>query len=817
MPKINIQVKHCLTMSNQLSPNATMANTSVYESFFATSLKALFLTDLKGKILEVNQAACEMFGYTESEIKALGRDGIIDITDPNLHRLLLERKENGTIEGVITGIRKNGQRFPVNISSIVIFTPDGEKITSIIATDITVDLKKEAHLQYLLEEAKALHLKEEDNLKLLESVLDSITDGFFIVDRQWNIIFINRTAENVFGKTEQQLIGKNIWDEFPVLSIFKEHVDYDTLYTKNKSIRFREYFPAFKIWADVSAFPSEKNISIYFKDVTEVKNLRSLEKLERDILEMNARQDSTVENILDYYLREIEQMHNGMICSVLRVKGNKLYNWSSPNLPESYCNAIEGTEIMDNHGSCGTAAFRKEKIVVADIENDIRWINCNKIALQEGLRSSWSFPIIDSHNKVLATFAIYYKKPKVPTPEEESTLERVKNLLMIILENKLSVERVRSSNQSYDMVAQATNDAIWDWDLESNEVVRTGKGLKILFGYDTAEADADNDFWNKRIYPTDLQPLLIKRQAILDNPDAQYWEDEYRFLKKNGHYAYVHDKGYIIRNAEGKATRLVGATRDISERKESEALMFELNSRLKQRAEEMAASNVELERFAYIASHDMQEPLRMITSFLQLFKKKYEDQIDETAEQYIHFAMDGAERMKKLIMDLLEYSRVGSNKDDITEIDTNGLLKEVGNVFAGRLEEVHGSLTIGNLPSMQANRTQLFQLFQNLVGNALKYNSAEAPKIAVEGKEEANQYVFSVKDNGIGIKPIFFEKIFVLFQRLHHKNEYSGTGIGLAICKKIVERHGGKIWVESELGKGSCFYFTISKSADQFR
>ena len=263
MPKINIQVKHCLTMSNQLSPNATMANTSVYESFFATSLKALFLTDLKGKILEVNQAACEMFGYTESEIKALGRDGIIDITDPNLHRLLLERKENGTIEGVITGIRKNGQRFPVNISSIVIFTPDGEKITSIIATDITVDLKKEAHLQYLLEEAKALHLKEEDNLKLLESVLDSITDGFFIVDRQWNIIFINRTAENVFGKTEQQLIGKNIWDEFPVLSIFKEHVDYDTLYTKNKSIRFREYFPAFKIWADVSAFPSEKNISIY--------------------------------------------------------------------------------------------------------------------------------------------------------------------------------------------------------------------------------------------------------------------------------------------------------------------------------------------------------------------------------------------------------------------------------------------------------------------------------------------------------------------------------------------------------------------------
>ena len=417
----------------------------------------------------------------------------------------------------------------------------------------------------------------------------------------------------------------------------------------------------------------------------------------------------------------------------------------------------------------------------------------------------------------MGTFAIYYKQVKSPTKEEENTLERVKNILTIILENRLSVEAVKFSIQSYDMVAKATNDAIWDWDMETNEVIRTGKGMKSLFGYDREEADTDNDFWKKKVHPEDLLPVLERRQVILDTTDDQYWEDEYRFMKKDGKYAYVHDKGYIMRNEEGKAIRLVGATRDISERKESETLMLELNNRLKQRADELAASNIELERFAYIASHDMQEPLRMITSFLQLFKKKYEEQIDETAEQYIHYAMDGADRMKKLIMDLLEYSRVGSNKDDLTEIDTNALLQEVVNVFMGRIEEMNVAVEIDPLPMVRGNRTQLFQLFQNLIGNALKYHSGQSPRIQIEGKEEASQFVFSVRDNGIGIKPIFFEKIFVLFQRLHHKNEYSGTGIGLAICKKIIEKHGGKIWVESEPGKGSCFYFTISKSIEQYR
>lgn len=794
-----------------------MINTFVYESFFENSLNALFLLKPDGAILRANQCACEMFGYTQAELQQLGREGIIDTTTPEFIELIERRSIDGRSKGIITGIRKNGKHFPLKISSVVIYNEEGEELISIIATDVSEQQRQQKELTALLDQTQKLHQKEEDSRILLENVLDSITDGFFIVDREWKILFWNKAAETIMRKTEAELIGKNIWEEFPDLAILQEHIDFKTLFEKNQSIRFREYFPNYRIWADVSAYPSDKNISVYFKDVTEVKNLRTLERLEREVLEMNARPDSVLEDTLDFYLRQIQEIHKGMICSVLRVKGGKLLTWSAPGLSDHFNNQIEGIPISEGAGSCGTAAFRKEKVIVVDIEHDPLWADCKQFAIAEGLKACWSFPLIDSRNEVMGTFAIYYKKIKAPTRDEENTLERAKNLLMIILENRLSVEAVKSSNQNYDMVAKATNDAIWDWNVETDQIARTGNGLEVLFGYKLDEAAGEENFWNKRIHPDDLPRVMRTQETLMNDPSKMYWEDEYRFRKKDGNYAHVFDKGYIIRDANGRATRLIGATRDISERKESEALLLELNNRLKQRADELAASNVELERFAYIASHDMQEPLRMITSFLQLFKKKYEDQIDETAEQYIHFAVDGADRMKKLIMDLLEYSRVGSNKDDFTEIETDALLKEVVNVFLTRIDEMKAEIVVGKLPDIRANRTQMFQLFQNLIGNALKYHTGESPRVEIEGKEEEHHYLFSVRDNGIGIKPIFFEKIFVLFQRLHHKNEYSGTGIGLAICKKIIDKHGGRIWVESEPGKGSCFYFTISKSVDDYR
>lgn len=784
-----------------------MVKTSLYRCLLDVAQTALLIIQSDGTPLEANKAACKLFGYTEKEFKALGQKGLHTLTglSPDIFQ---QKPTNGILVKKSTGIRKNNNQFAAEIT-LYIDTDDSNY--AVLVKDISEYKVNGLQLEGLPGEMQKTPKQEADSRAIMKNVLNNITDGFIIIDRNWDILFWNKAAETILGKNETDLLGKNIWEEFPELEVLKLHKNYQILLEEKKSIRFREYFPSYKVWADVSVYPSEHTISVYFKDVTEVKNLQTLQKLEREVLEMNAKQDIPFEKALDFYLLELEKLHPGMNCSVLRLQGNQLFNWSSPSLPQRYTQAINGALIGENQGSCGTAAYLMEKVVVADISRDFRWAEYKHLALREGLKACWSFPIIDSANNIMGTFAIYYNRIKTPTPEEESTLERAKNLLTIIIENKLSLEAVKESNRSYDLVALATNDAIWDWDLTTNKVVRTGMGLKILFGYEQAEADADLDFWMKRVHPDDKKWVITKQREFLDNPVNQYWEEEYRFRKINGEYAYVFDRGYIIRNEEGKAIRMIGATRDITERKQNEALLLELNNKLKQRADELAASNVELERFAYIASHDMQEPLRMISSFLQLFRKKYEGQLDETAEQYIHYAVDGADRMKRLIKDLLEYSKVGSSKENYEEVNTYNLVNEVVNVFLDRLEEMKGVITIDNLPQVLANKTQLFQLFQNLIGNALKYAGNEPPRILIQGVEASDHYQFSIRDNGIGIKPVFFEKIFVLFQRLHHKNEYGGTGIGLAVCKKIVERHKGRIWLESEPGKGSCFYFTISK------
>jgi signal transduction histidine kinase len=231
-------------------------------------------------------------------------------------------------------------------------------------------------------------------------------------------------------------------------------------------------------------------------------------------------------------------------------------------------------------------------------------------------------------------------------------------------------------------------------------------------------------------------------------------------------------------------------------------------------AEELKRSNKELEEFAYVASHDLQEPLRMVTGYSQLLAKRYGDRLDQKAKEYIGFAVDGAKRMQGLIEDLLTYSRVGSKGKVFAWTDCEVVL---GKALAGlqiAIQECGATVTHDPLPTVMGDDFQLGQLFQNLLGNAIKYRNSKAPQVHVSCKKEIGKWVFSVNDNGIGIDPQYHERVFTIFQRLHTKEQYPGSGIGLAICKKIVERHGGKIWIESELGKGSTFYFTLPVNAE---
>jgi PAS domain S-box-containing protein len=256
-----------------------------------------------------------------------------------------------------------------------------------------------------------------------------------------------------------------------------------------------------------------------------------------------------------------------------------------------------------------------------------------------------------------------------------------------------------------------------------------------------------------------------------------------------------------LESAEG--ILVTAAIRNISVRKESE-------ERLVKTVGELSRSNEELQQFAYVSSHDLQEPLRMVASYTQLLAKRYKGRLDSDADEFIAFAVDGCNRMQGLIQDLLTYSRAGTNKKALCEVSGDEALQGALTNLRVTIEQSGAVVSHDSLPAIETDQTQLTQVFQNLVGNAIKYRTAEAPRVHVSAaKNGDNEWIFSVRDNGLGIAPQYFDRIFILFQRLHGRNEFEGTGIGLAICKKVLERLGGRIWVESQPGTGSTFYFAL--------
>ena len=258
-----------------------------------------------------------------------------------------------------------------------------------------------------------------------------------------------------------------------------------------------------------------------------------------------------------------------------------------------------------------------------------------------------------------------------------------------------------------------------------------------------------------------------------------------------------------------------GLQSTIEEKERLENRLKKKSKDLEESVEMIKSTNRELEEFAYTVSHDLKEPLRMVRSFMNLLENKYKDQLDQQAQKYIHFAVDGAERMNGLIDDLLEFSRVGRRYKKTEKIDLNRLLDEVASNYMHEINEGNISIQVEDLPEIIGVPVSLKLLFQNLISNGLKFQSGDKkPVVTVSCKEMENVWQFAVSDNGIGIDESHFERIFKLFKRLHTHEEFSGSGAGLAICKKVVEQHRGEIWVESEEGKGSTFYFTLKKQQD---
>ncbi|MEX0812591.1 MAG: PAS domain S-box protein [Chitinophagales bacterium] len=946
-----------------------------YKNIIEHSQSGIGILTIDDEQLYMNPLFEKMLGYSASEIQNLGGPFQLYVDQSQADEVVQTLMSGNFWNGDIQLKNKKGEILDLHMLGGGIENDKGELIAIYgIHTDISDRLQYEREL--------------ENYNKNISNILNSISDGFFSLGENWKVNYWNKEAENLLGVSEEEIMGKVIWDYFPEATKLKFYTEYEKALKEKKPALFQEYFPPLKAWFEVNVYPAEEGISVFFRNVTEQKSQEKLNLLEKQVLELNTHKKLKLEEIIECLLNGIREIFPDMLCSVLRVIDGKLYNWSSPQLPKDYVEAINGVPIADGVGSCGTAAFLKEKVIVSDISSDPLWEDFKEVAAQHNLAACWSYPILDKAQNILGTFGIYYNTKRAPIRLEEDSIDRIRTILTNIIEHKWAEEAILISNERYDIVSKATNDAIWDWDIK-NDRLYFNDGYEKLFGY-ALNNSIPIQHWIDHLHPDEAKQTLNYFQSIVNSSGQNHWDAEYRYLKSDGEYAYVYDRGIMIRNEEGIAVRMIGAMQDISkrkqdeqnllykskllevtsevsnalireedwmialdksfniigqtvkvdrvyffensidkktgkactsqriewtdnstisqinnselqnlpfedvihfieplkngnafeaiveqmpeggakeilrsqdiksilvlplfikdhfygfigfddchkgrswtdderaflktlnsnvttfiERKKSKEMLRKLNKKLKLRAKELAESNAELEQFAYIASHDLQEPLRMVRSFLNQIEKKYKDKLDQRGEKYIELAVDGAVRMRQIILDFLEYSRAGKKDFEREKVDMNSLMKEVVQLHQLIITEKQARVEWGEMPEIFAAKTAIQQVISNLVGNALKYSSDdEKPIIKVTACERAKEWEFAVADNGIGIEPQFANKIFVLFQRLHDRNDYDGTGIGLAICKKIIESHNGKIWFESEPGKGSVFYFTIAK------
>lgn len=544
-----------------------------------------------------------------------------------------EGESRETIQKALNVAIKNGSSFDVELQ--IITANNNERWVRAKAEPIFIDGKCISIYGSFqdITDRKESERELEKAYEEKETILESIGDAFFALDKNWTITYWNKEAENVLGRSKKEVIGKNLWDQYQDAVDLEFYTQYHKAVNEQVSVYFEEYYPTLEKWFDVSAYPSSSGLSVYFKDITDRK------VAEKELKEAYKEKETILESIDDGFFTVD---HNFIVT---------YWNLQAERLLQTPRHVIMGENLWD---------------VFDDAIDTLSYTNYHRVL----------------HQKVSVNFEDYFEP----------------------LEKWFEVSAYPSS-----------------------------KGMSVFF-------------------------------------------------------------------------------KDITERKKAQKQLEQLNEELKNQTEELAASNAELEQFAYVASHDLQEPLRMVSSFLTQLEKKYSDQLDDKANQYIHFAVDGAQRMRQIILDLLNYSRLSRGQDNREKSDLNKILEDVQSLERSAIEENKAIINIDPLPTLNVNTGAIKQVFQNLINNAIKYREKDTvPEIKISAEELEEHWRFSVEDNGIGIGSEFKENIFQIFQRLHTREQYSGTGIGLAICKKIIERHHGEIWVESEVGKGSTFYFTLPK------
>lgn len=729
-------------------------NEAKYRSVFESANDAFFIFNEKGEIVEANVAATEYYGYTRDEL--IGKDAG-ELVHPDyrekLSDLLREVRDHGLFRGETVDVRKDGTTFPTQVTGTMIMFEEEPHFLAVVRDET---------------ETKAAEKMTRESERKFHSLYHNAPDMYATVSPEsGKILECNRTLLEKTGYTKEDLVGKPVHKLYDISASEQADIAVTRLSETGEIQNLDLVLKTKKgglidVSLNVTSINEEdddKHLNLYaWRDITEQKILRK--KIERSEERLKNAQKIAKMGSWRY---NIQSNHLHWSDEIYRIFGRK------PNEVEP---TLEGF-LEHVH------------------PDDREMVNT---AYANSLETKEPYEII--HRLSLRDGSIRYVREMCDTEfDEDGTPLISEGIVQDITDMKLKEKQVLEEKLFNDSVLEAMPGIFYLFD-EQGKFLKWNNTLSNLSGisYDEVGLKSPLDFIAKKHRKKVGSAIenAFRTGEVLVEAD---------FLAKGRENIPFYFSGIRVQ-FEGKYL-LLGVGIDISKRKQAE-------KKLEILALELKRSNIELERFASVASHDLQEPLRMVASYTQLLEKRYKDKIDDKASRYIHYAVDGAERMQILINDLLQYSRISTRGDTFRKIDMNDVVHMAVENLQNRIDRSGASFEIQELPLLSGDAGQLTRLFMNLISNALKFaREGIQPQIKINAEKEKRHWKFSVSDNGIGIDQKYEDKVFVIFQRLHSRDDYEGTGIGLAICKRIVERHGGKIWFDSENETGTTFFFTL--------
>jgi len=735
-----------------------------YRGLLEAAPDAMVVSSASGEIVLLNLQAEKQFGYQRDElvgqqVKNIIPQGFAERLIADGTRTAAEALAQQIGTGIeLVGRRKDGSEFPIEIMLSPLQSAEGILITAAIR-DITVRRDAENHLAQMEGRYRGL--------------LEAAPDAMVVSSANGEIVLLNLQAEKQFGYQRDELVGQQVKNIIP--EGFAERLIADGTRTAAEAL-------AQQIGTGIELVGRRKDGSEF-----PIEMMLSPLQSEEGILVTAAIRDITARRDAEKHLAQMEARYRGLLEAA----------------PDAMVvSSANGEIVLLNLQAEKQFGYQRDELVGQQVKNIIPEGFAERL-IADGTRTA-AEALAQQIGTGIELVGRRKDGSEFPIEIMLSPLQSAEGILVTAAIRDITVRRdaerhLAQMEGRYRGLLEAAPDAMVLVN-QGGEIVLVNAQAKNQFGYRRGELLGRQV---NTIIPEGFSELI--GAALRSEEPRAHAGVELIGRHKDGSDFPIEIMLSPLDSAEGMLATV--AIRDITTRKLAEALLLRT-------VRELNRSNEELEQFAYIASHDLQEPLRMVASYTQLLSKRYKGKLDADADEFIGFAVDGANRMQRLIQDLLAYSRIGTTGQALQELSSEDALTRAMGNLQGAIEDSGAQVTHDPLPAVEADQGQLIQLFQNLVGNAVKYHAPDvAPRVHISSVRDENaRRWFSVKDNGLGIEPKYFDKIFGMFQRLHKREEFAGTGIGLAICKKIVERHGGTITVESQLGVGSTFRFALTGS-----